>query len=306
MKKDILTLLDLDQDDFQRLFERAIELKKRHKKGISDRSLEGKTLGLIFEKASTRTRVSFEAAMIQLGGTPIFMHTADTQIARSEPTKDTARVLSRYVDALAIRTFSQKLLEEYACYCDIPVINALTDDYHPCQVLSDLMTVIEYKGGYKDLKIVWVGDGNNVAHSWINAASVLGFDLVLACPEEYAPDPVILQNALDAGAAAITVTNDPAQAVKNADVVYTDVWASMGQESEQLRREKAFQPFQVNSELLAHASADVIVMHCLPAHRNEEISEEVLEGARSVVWDQAENKMHMHKAILESLILNAK
>ena len=306
MKKDILTLPDLDQDDFQRLFERAIELKKRHKKGISDRSLEGKTLGLIFEKASTRTRVSFEAAMIQLGGTPIFMHTADTQIARSEPTKDTARVLSRYVDALAIRTFSQKLLEEYARYCDIPVINALTDDYHPCQVLSDLMTVIETKGGYKDLKIVWVGDGNNVAHSWINAASVLGFDLVLACPKEYAPDPAILRKALDTGAAAITVTNDPAQAVKDADVVYTDVWASMGQEGEQARRESIFQPFQVNSELLEHAAADVIVMHCLPAHRNEEISEEVLEGARSVVWDQAENKMHMHKAILESLILNAK
>lgn len=304
MKKDILSLLDLDRDDFMRLFARAAELKNRRKQGIGDRPLEGRSLGLLFQKASTRTRVSFETAMIQMGGTPIFMQTEHTQIARSEPTRDTARVLSRYVDALAIRTYAQSMLEAYARYCDIPVINALTDDYHPCQVLSDLMTVIEYRGGYENQRIVWVGDGNNVAHSWINAASVLGFELVLACPEGYEPDRTILSNAMSRGHASITVTNDPQAAVEKADVIYTDVWASMGQEEEQNRRKTVFAPFQVNDRLLARAPSDAIVMHCLPAHRDEEITDGVLEGAQSVVWDQAENKMHMHKAILEALILN--
>ncbi len=304
MKKDILTLLDLDRNDFICLFERAAELKKRRKQGIVERSLEGRSLGLLFQKASTRTRVSFETAVIQMGGTPIFMQTEHTQIARSEPTKDTARVLSRYVDALAVRTYSQTLLEEYSRYCDIPVINALTDDYHPCQVLSDLMTVIDGRGTLDQTKIVWVGDGNNVAQSWINAAAVLGFELVLACPEGYEPDAAILAGARNYTGANITVTGDPQQAVKGADVIYTDVWASMGQEKEQAQREAVFKPFQVNQALLTQAPSDVMVMHCLPAHRDEEITDAVLEGENSVVWDQAENKMHMHKAILEVLILN--
>ena len=302
MKKDILTLIDLTREDFEILFERATELKKRYKKGIADKPLTGKTLGLIFDKPSTRTRLSFEAAMVQLGGTPIFISAKDTQIARNEPVRDTARVLSRYLDGLAIRTYSQNLLEEFAEFTDIPVINALTDLFHPCQVLSDIMTVIEIKGRYKDIRIAWVGDGNNVAHSWVNAAAILDLDLVLACPDGYSPRKEVMEKALETGVRKIVVTSNPVEAVKDADVIYTDVWASMGQESEQGKRKQVFEPFHVDQTLLKHASEDVIVMHCLPAHRGEEISENVLEGPKSVVWDQAENKLHMHKAILDVLL----
>ena len=294
--------MDLDTSDFQILFKRAKELKENRKKGVAERSLTGKTLGLIFEKASTRTRISFETAMVQLGGASIFISAKDTQMAREEPVRDTARILSRYLDALALRTYSQALLEEFAAVASIPVINALTDHYHPCQVLSDLLTVIEYKGGFDNLKIAWVGDGNNMAHSWINAAAVLGLNLVLACPEAYRPDREILDRALETGAGSIVVTSDPIEAVTDADVVYTDVWTSMGQEAEQAERKRAFEKFKIDNSLLAYAREDAIVMHCLPAHRGEEISEEVLEGPRSVVWDQAENKLHMHKAILEALL----
>lgn len=302
MKKDILTLLDLTKEDFDILFKRAAELKERFKNGVTDRSLRGKTLGLIFEKPSTRTRVSFEAAMAQLGGTPIFISAKDTQIARNEPVRDTARVLSSYLDGLAIRTYSQKLIEEFAEFATIPIINALTDLFHPCQVLSDVMTVIEHKGGYEDVRIAWVGDGNNVAHSWINAAAVLGLDLILACPDGYLPDRSIMEKALNRNVGKIILTGDPVEAVKNADVVYTDVWASMGQEEELDGRKRVFEPFQVNNTLLKHAAENVIVMHCLPAHRGEEIHEDALEGPNSVVWDQSENKMHMHKAILDVLL----
>ncbi len=298
----ILTLLDLSKEDFTKYFDRAFELKKRHKQGIVETSLAGKTLGLIFDKPSTRTRISFEAAMVQLGGVPIFINAKDTQIARNEPIKDTARVLSRYLDALAIRTYSQDLLEAFAEYSTIPVINALTDMHHPCQILSDLMTVIEYKGRYEGLKFAWVGDGNNVAHSWINAAAVLGLNLSLACPEGFLPNKRIMEQALKRGVGKITVTSDPAKAVQDADVIYTDVWVSMGQESEHKARKNVFKPFQVNAALLEKASEDVIIMHCLPVHRDEEITDEILEGPKSVVWDQAENKLHMHKAILELLI----
>ncbi|MBW1892347.1 MAG: ornithine carbamoyltransferase [Deltaproteobacteria bacterium] len=297
MDKHILTLLDLEKADFETLFQRAIELKERYRKGITEKTLAGKTLGLIFEKPSTRTRVSFEAAMVQLGGTPIFISAKDTQIVRNEPVRDTARVLSRFIDAMAIRTFSQDLLNGFAEYSDIPVINALTDLFHPCQILSDLLTVIEHKGGYDGMKIAWIGDGNNVANSWINAATVLGLDLVLACPKGYEPHLSMLEGR------KVVVTNDPKDAARNADVIYTDVWASMGQEGEQILRKKVFYPFQVNASLVKEAKKDAVVMHCLPAHRGEEISEEVLEGPQSIVWDQAENKMHMHKAILEILIL---
>ena len=302
VKKDILTLLDLTKADIDLLFERAAELKERVKNGVADRSLSGKTLGLIFEKPSTRTRVSFEGAMVQLGGTPVFISTKDTQISRNEPVRDTARVLSRYLDGLAIRTYSQDILNEFAEFATIPIINALTDLFHPCQVLSDIMTVIEFKGGYKDLKIVWVGDGNNVAHSWINAAAVLGLNLVLACPDGYLPDQNIVGKAMNQNTGEIVLSTDPFEAVKDADVIYTDVWASMGQENELASRKRTFEPFQVNKKLLKNAAENVIVMHCLPAHRGEEISEEVLEGPNSVVWDQSENKLHMHKAILDILI----
>jgi len=304
VKKDILTLSDLTRQDMTALFDLAGELKTRQKQGIVDDFLKGRVLGLIFDKHSTRTRVSFEAAMSRLGGSVIYMSSGDMQIARDEPVKDTARVLSRYIDALVIRTYSQEQIEEYATYADIPVINALSDKYHPCQVLSDLMTVVEHKGGWEGLKIVWVGDGNNVANSWINAAAVLGFNLVLACPEGYQPDGVILDAAREKSGTDITVTADPREAVKNADVLYTDVWASMGQESERAARIKAFEGFQLDGELVSLAADDAVVMHCLPAHRGEEITEAVLEGDRSIVWDQAENKLHMHKAILKTLIEN--
>ena len=303
MKKDLLSLLDLEKDDFENLFARAIQLKERYSRGILDKVLTGKSLGLIFDKKSTRTRVAFETAMIQLGGHPIYMSTQDTQISRNEPAKDTARVLSRYVDCLAMRTFDHSLVEEFAQNSTIPVINALTDSFHPCQILSDIMTIIEQKGGYKNIKIAWVGDGNNVVNSWINAASILGLDLVVACPENYSVNPHIIEPALVKEKSNIVFTNDPKEAVKNADVVYTDVWASMGDEDELSKRIIAFKGFQVNKDLLSRAKKDVMVMHCLPAHRGEEIAEDVLEDKDSVFWDQAENKRHMHKAILESLIL---
>jgi len=304
LKKDILTLLDLDKDDYLMLFGLAADLKGRAKMGIYDAVLAGKVVGLLFDKPSTRTRVSFETAMYKLGGSTLYMSAKDMQIARAEPVKDTARVLSRYIDALVIRTYSQELIETYSTYTDIPIINALSDLYHPCQVLSDLMTVIEHKDGLDGVHVAWVGDGNNVAHSWINASAILGFDLTLACPEEYMPDESILAKAQESGIGRITVVNDSEAGVKNANVIYTDVWASMGQEDEQETRKKQFEPFQVNKKLVDCAASDAIVMHCLPAHREEEITEEVLEGPRSVVWDQAENKMHMHKAILKVLIEN--
>ncbi len=303
MKKDLLSLLDLEKEDFEILFKRAIQLKERYAKGILDKLLTGKTLGLIFDKKSTRTRVAFETAMIQLGGYPIYMSTQDTQISRNEPAKDTARVLSRYIDCLAMRTFDHSLVEEFAKTSTIPVINALTDSFHPCQILSDLMTIIEQKGGYEGVKIVWVGDGNNVANSWVNAASVLDLDLTVACPDGFGIDADIVKAAFTDKKSHIRFTNDPKEAVKNADVVYTDVWASMGDEGELSNRIEAFKGFQVNKALLSLAKKDVLVMHCLPAHRGEEISEDVLEDKNSVFWDQAENKRHMHKAILEKLIL---
>jgi ornithine carbamoyltransferase len=305
VKKDLLNLNDLGEEDFYYLLDRAAELKKRHKQGIADRPLAGKSVGLIFDKPSTRTRISFEAATIQLGGAPIFMSSEDTQISRNEPIADTARVLSRYIDCLVMRTYSQEKIEKYAENASIPVINALSDMYHPCQILSDLQTVMEFKGGkerLKDIHIAWIGDGNNVAHSWIYAAAILGFKLTLACPEGYTPDQKILDKAFQSGKGNIKLFTSPEEAVANADVIYTDVWASMGQESEEASRKKIFEPYQVGSDLVKKAAADVVIMHCLPAKRGEEITDDVLEGANSIVWDQAENKLHMHKALLETLV----
>jgi len=299
MKKDLLTLRDVTAEDCKLLFDRSFELKKRYAGGMDDRTLEGKTLGLVFDKPSTRTRVSFEAAMAHLGGMPFFLNAQDTQLIRNEPIADTARALSRYLDGLAVRTYSQNLLEELAAAASIPVINGLTDLYHPCQVLSDLMTILEQKEGLEDLRIVWVGDGNNVAHSWLNAAAILPLHLVMACPKGYEPDEGILKAALRDSEARIEMISDPVEAVQGADVIYTDVWASMGQEGEHGLRKRFFEPYQVNQKLVDQAKDDVIIMHCLPAHRGEEISADVLEGPNSVVWDQSENKMHMHKAVLE-------
>ena len=304
MKKDLLTLRDLNAEDCGALFERSLELKHRRAAGVPDRPLQGKTLGLIFDKPSTRTRVSFEAAMAQLGGTPLFLNAQDTQLIRNEPIADTARVLSRYLDGLVVRTYSQDLLEELGQEASIPIVNGLTDMYHPCQVLSDLMTIVEIKGKLEEVKIVWVGDGNNVCHSWLNAAAILPLHLVVSCPEGYQPDEAILEAALKDTNGTIHLVASPEQAVREADVIYTDVWASMGQESEASLRKEFFMPYQVTNRLLASAKPDVIVMHCLPAHRGEEIAADVLEGPHSVVWDQAENKLHMHKGILEKLMGN--
>jgi ornithine carbamoyltransferase len=296
MKKDVLTILDLTKEDILALIDRGLQFKKEGRR--PRQTLAGCTLGLLFEKASTRTRVSFETAMFRLGGQTVFMSKADTQLARGEPVKDTARVLSRYLDALAVRTFAQETIEEMAAWASVPVINALTDRYHPCQVLSDLMTVKEKRGHLDRLKVAWVGDGNNMAHSWINAARILDFELALACPVGYQPSPEVLAGAGE----KIRLTEDPGEAVRDADVVNTDVWASMGQEEEREKRLNAFQGFQVNEALLKAGKPDILVMHCLPAHRKEEISAEVMEGPHSVVFDQAENRLHLQQALLEALL----
>jgi len=298
----LLQLSDFTKEELYAYINRAFVLKREAAEGIRHRQLTGKTIALIFEKASTRTRVSFEAAMYNLGGQVIFLSAKETQLARSEPLKDTARVMSRYVDGLVVRTFGQEVVTELASYSTIPVINALTDRFHPCQVLSDVMTVIEKKGLLDNLKVAWVGDGNNMANSWVQAAARLGFQLVLACPEGYDPQADILHEAELKAPGRISVVRDPEQAVENADVVNTDVWASMGQEKEQQERLDIFQGFQVDTKLLKHAKPDCIVLHCLPAHRGEEISEEILEGGQCVAFDQAENKLHIHKAILEKHI----
>jgi ornithine carbamoyltransferase len=284
------------------LIERAIELKNEKKVGKIHQQLMGKTIGLIFEKPSTRTRVSFEAAMYGLGGQVIFLSSRDTQLARSEPLKDMSRVMSRYVDGMVVRTFGQEVVEELAAYATVPVINALTDLHHPCQVLSDIMTVIEKKGSIEPLRIAWVGDGNNMANSWIQAAGIIGFQLTLACPRGYEPDLEIMAASRKKASKPITLTDDPVLAVQGADVINVDVWASMGKEDEHEERLRIFNRFQLNHALLAQAPAGCVVLHCLPAHRGEEITDEVLESAQCVAFDQAENKMHIHKAILESLI----
>ncbi len=297
MKKDFLTVHDLAKGEILQLIETALRFKKQGRE--VKRSLVGYTLGLIFEKASTRTRISFEAAMFRLGGQTLFLSKGETQMARDESVSDTARVVSRYLDGLAMRTYSQEVVEEMARWAEIPVINALTDRYHPCQVLSDLVTVQEKKGRIEGLKIAWVGDGNNVAHSWIDAARVLGFELTLACPPGYHPHPDVLAHA----GKHIRVVENPREAAEGADVINTDVWASMGQEGQREKRIADFKEYQVNESLVRLGKPEVIVMHCLPAHRGEEITSEVLEGQHSVVFDQAENKLHLHMALLEKLIL---
>ena len=303
MRNHFLTLFDFKGEELSALVKRAAELKKEAVDRVRHQQLAGKIIGMIFEKPSTRTRVSFEAAMYGLGGQVIYLSGRDTQLARNEPLKDMARVMARYVDGIVVRTFGQEIIEELARYSSIPVINGLTDSHHPCQILSDIQTVVEFKGPIEKLKIAWVGDGNNMANSWIQAASRIGFELILACPEGFEPDQALLSEAQAEAARPITVIRDPVEAVQNADVINSDVWTSMGQEDEKNQRDKIFQPYQVNSELLKKAGTETIVLHCLPAHRGEEITDEVLEGPQCAAFDQAENKLHIHKAILEKFIL---
>jgi ornithine carbamoyltransferase len=302
MKKDLLSEYDLERADYERIIEKAHRLKRLHREGREHASLKGKTLGMIFDKSSTRTRISFEVGMYQLGGIALFLSNRDTQLGRGEIIADSARIMSRYLDGIMIRTFSQASVEEFARYASIPVINGLTDLLHPCQLLSDLFTITEKRGGYEGLKIAYVGDGNNMANSWINAAAKLPFHLDLACPEGYDPDPAILERGMAEAPAGVALRRDPVEAVRDADVIYTDVWVSMGQEAERAERLKQFEGYQVNQALLDRSKKDVIVMHCLPAHRGEEISAEVIDGPRSVVIDEAENRLHVQKAIMEILM----
>lgn len=292
-----LTLKDLSQVELQQLIARAITLKRMHNRDEIYQPLKNKVLAMIFDKSSTRTRVSFESAMIQFGGGSIFLSPSDSQLGRGEPVEDSARVISSMVDAVMIRTFDHAMVEKFAKNSSVPVINALTDDYHPCQLLADMQTYQEYRGSIKGKTVTWVGDGNNMCHSYINAADRFGFKLNVATPKGYKPDAGIVASAQ----ATITLFNDVASAVKNSDLVVTDVWAGMGQEEEQKKREIAFADFQVNHQVMAVANDDALFMHCLPAHRGEEVSAELMADSTSVVWDEAENRLHAQKALLEFL-----
>ncbi len=289
-----LSLADYSREEILALLGRSHEMKKGLPRKNGRRPLEGRSVGLIFEKPSTRTRVSFDVGIHQLGGHAIFMSRNDIQIGRGEPIRDTARVLSRYLDAVVVRTFAHGVLEEFARWSSIPVINGLSDLLHPCQVLGDMLTLQEAKVNLTTMKAAWIGDGNNMANSWINAAEVMGFSLTLACPEGYDPEVKIKS-------AKIRVTRDPVEAATGADVISTDVWASMGQESEIEERRNVFNGFQVNLDLLKHAKKKMYVLHCLPAHRDEEITEDVMDSKHSLIWDQAENRLHVQKAVLEML-----
>lgn len=295
-----LSFADWSREELLGLLDRAAELKAS--RGREGRPLEGKSVGMIFEKASTRTRVSFAVGIWELGAMPLELPVALTQLGRGEPISDAARVLSRYVHGLVIRTFAQTRLEEFARWSSIPVINGLSDELHPCQVMADLLTARERLGTIEDLKVAWVGDGNNMAHSWIEAASIFGFELRIACPEGYGPDPVYLAAAEKRGVGKIRLVASPEEAAAGANVVTTDVWASMGQEDEAQARARAFAGYRVDAELMSVADPAAVVLHCLPAHRGEEIDADVLEGPQSAVFDEAENRLHVQKAILEALI----
>ncbi|MFN3568196.1 MAG: ornithine carbamoyltransferase, partial [Caldimicrobium sp.] len=289
-------LWDLAKDEAITLIERAMQFKRGKN---WEKSLQDKILALIFEKPSTRTRVSFEVAMSKLGGHSLFLSLQDLQLSRGEPIKDTARVLSRYVDGIVLRTYKQETIEEFSLYASIPVINGLSDRFHPCQVMSDIMTIIEKgKDLYRD-KIVWIGDGNNVAHSWIEACALFGFPLTICCPKGYEPDKEILQKAKDEFNASIEIIYEPEEALRDAKIINTDVWISMGQEVEKEERKRAFKKFTLDKEKLELAHPEAIVLHCLPAYRGMEITEEVLEGRQSVVWDQAENRMWFQMSLLD-------
>ena len=296
-----LTLLDLTPDELRDLITRAGELKSLHRSGALHEPLKHKILAMVFEKSSTRTRMSFEAGMAQLGGQAVFLSPRDTQLGRGEPIEDSARVLSRMSDVIMIRTFEHSKIERFAQYSKVPVINALTDMYHPCQLLADMQTWFELRGDIRGKTAAWIGDGNNMCHSYINAARQFDFELRIAAPAGYTPDAGLLA---DAGKHAL-LTTDPVTAASGADLVVTDVWASMGQEDEQAKRIAAFADYQVNAALMARARDDALFMHCLPAHRGEEVTAEVIDGPQSVVWDEAENRLHAQKALLELLLAPA-
>lgn len=298
--KHLLKMLDLSTEEITGILNLADQLKYEQKHGIEHHYLKGKTLGMIFEKASTRTRVSFEVGMYQLGGHPLFLSSHDLQIGRGEPVQDTARVLSRYLDGIMIRTFAQEEVESLVKYGSIPIINGLTDFAHPCQILADLMTVREHKGSLEGLKMCFIGDGNNMMNSLIVGCLKMGMAVSVACPEGYRPAKEVLDFA--SGYSCFEMTDDPKVAAKNADVMITDVWASMGQEGEAERRRKAFAGYQINKELMALAKPDAMVQHCLPAHRGEEITEEVFEAHANEIFDEAENRLHAQKAVLVKLM----
>lgn len=293
-----LSLLDLTADELRRLLGRAIELKSMRDRGISHQPLKNRTLGMIFEKSSTRTRVSFEVGMTQLGGHAIFLAPRDTQLGRGEPIEDSARVISRMVDGVMIRTFEQATLETFAAHSRVPVINGLSDLCHPCQLLADLQTYWEHRGDIQGKAVLWIGDGNNMCHTYLHAARRLDFHVRICCPEAYQPDPAVLQES----AGVYSFCDSPLDAARDVDLVVTDVWASMGQEEEHQKRLRDFSGYQVDTALMAQASPEALFMHCLPAHRGEEVAAEVIDGHQSVVWDEAENRLHAQKALLEMLL----
>lgn len=293
-----LTLLDFTPDELRAILARATELKKMLRSGVNYEPFKNKVLGMIFEKSSTRTRVSFESAMIQCGGGALFLSPRDTQLGRGEPVSDTARVLSRMVDIIMIRTFEHEKVETFARYSQVPVINALTDSFHPCQLLADMQTFFEHRGDIQGKTVAWIGDGNNMCHSYINAARQFDFHLNIACPPGFEPSAALISQ----NSKRITITRDPHEAITGAHLVATDVWASMGQEDEKKSREAAFDGYQVTPKLMDEASPDALFMHCLPAHRGEEVSSEMMEDPRAVVWDEAENRLHAQKALMEVLL----
>ncbi|MBI5039187.1 MAG: ornithine carbamoyltransferase [Nitrospirae bacterium] len=305
MKRDFLSIGDLTTKEIESLLIRAMELKSMQKSGVEFHPLKGKNLGLLFEKQSTRTRLSFEVAIAQLGGHSIYLSPNQIQMGRGEDIRDTAQVFARYLDAIVIRTYDHPMIEEWARYSTIPVINGLTDLHHPCQILSDLLTILEKKGRVCGIRMAYIGDGNNVAHSLIEGAALMGMKIRIATPGGYEPDKAIVERAgilAKETGASIEILQEPSEAVKDADVVYTDVWTSMGQEKEEEDRRGIFRRYQINRELMNRAEEDAIIMHCLPAHRGEEITEEMMESPRSVIFDQAENRLHMQKALLEMLM----
>lgn len=293
-----LTLLDFEPEELRSLINRAIELKAMQRRRELFEPFKGYVMGMIFEKSSTRTRVSFETGMSQLGGHALFLSSRDTQLGRGESVEDSARVLSSMVDIIMIRTFGHDLIERFAQYSSVPVINALTDSFHPCQLLADIQTFLEHRGDIAGKTVCWIGDGNNMCHSYINAARQFDFELKIACPKGYEPDQGLLQDNAD----RVSVVRKPADAARNADLLVTDVWASMGQEDEARQRLEQFSGYQLNDKLLSVAASDALYMHCLPAHRGEEISAELMEGADTVIWDEAENRLHAQKALVEFLL----
>ncbi len=301
MKKDFLSILDIDDCELESIVADAVRLKRLKSAGTAHEHLRGKSLGMIFEKASTRTRVSFEVGMSDLGGHALFLNPQDMQLGRGEEIRDTGRALARYLDAVMIRAYSHATVEEFARYASVPVVNGLSDHEHPCQVLADIMTLSERFGDLHGLKFAWVGDGNNVCNSWILSSALTGMEIAVASPPRYRPKDEIVDQARAMGG-KITVITDPNEAVRDADVLYTDIWVSMGDEKERAERLQALKSYTMDSGLVAQASPDALVMHCLPAHRGEEITDEVIEGPQSIVWDQAENRLHAQKALLVRLV----